>query len=154
MRWGSVEGDPEGIPGAQRAAPGALARELGHLLGCFQLLFIYKIEFFLPGFPPVAQGLQPLATDIVLIYLMLHAWVTGFVQWGVADSPSLLGWMCDSPPQRCALIPSQAAQLHVEGSGGISCPVSPGSARGPCWGRFWRKPVGAVGSAQRGRALG
>lgn len=75
----------------------------------------------------MAQGLQPLATDIVLIYLMLHAWVTGFVQWGVAGSPSLLGCMCDSPPQRCALIPSQAAQLHVEGSGGISCPVSPGS---------------------------
>lgn len=60
----------------------------------------------------MAQGLQPLATDIVLIYLMFHAWVTGFVQWGVAGSPSLLGCMCDFPPQRCALIPSQAAQLH------------------------------------------
>lgn len=46
-----------------------------------------------------------MATGIVLIYLMLHGWVIVFFQWGVADSPALLGWMWDSPPPRCALLP-------------------------------------------------
>lgn len=74
-------------------------------MGCFQLLFIKKIEFFLPRFPQWPRDCSLLATGTVLIYLMLHGWVIVFVQWGVAGSPALLGWMWDSPPPRCALLP-------------------------------------------------
>lgn len=148
MHWDSAEGGPEGIPAAQRGAARALAWELGHLFGCFQLLSIKnKLNSFCLDFPSGPGNCSLLAADTVLIYFLLRGWVIVFVQWVVADSPSLLGWVWDSPPPTSCSAPPGRSWWHFLPCVTWFC----------CWtllGKALKEASGAVGSAGRERTLG